>query len=114
MSNLRWLIDILVRQRLYAASYDELNDPMEGYFLFDPSTEADVKANLRDLRKRTGICSLSKNYTNTLMWSFYGEDHKGICIKLAVTSKGWKKVVKFEIHHSNSCFCHLMDKILGH
>ena len=91
VSNLRWLIDILVRQRLYAASYDELNDPMEGYFLFDPSTEADVKANLRDLRKRTGICSLSKNYTNTLMWSFYGEDHKGICIKLAVTSKGWEK-----------------------
>lgn len=98
VSNLRWLIDIIMRQRLYAASYDELNDPMEGYFLFDPNTDADVKARLRDMRKRTGICSLSKNYTNTLMWSFYGEDHKGICIKLAVTSKDW---IYREIHYDS-------------
>lgn len=91
VSNLRWLLDIIMRQRLYAASYDELNDPMEGYFLFDPATNADVKSHFRDMRKRTGICSLSKKYNNTLMWSFYGEDHKGICIKLAVTSKDWIK-----------------------
>lgn len=98
VSNLRWLIDILMRQRLYAASYDELNDPMEGFFLFDPSTDDNVKAYLRDKRKRTGICSLSKNYRNTLMWSFYAEDHKGICIKLAVTSKEW---IQREIIYDN-------------
>lgn len=86
-----------MRQRLYAASYDELNDPMEGYFLFDSSTDAKVREYLRDKRKRTAICSLSKNYTNTLMWSFYGEDHKGICIKLAVTSKDWiKRIINYD------------------
>lgn len=97
VSNLHWLIDIIMRQRLYAAAYDELNDPMEGYFLFDSSTDVAVRESLRDKRKRTGICSLSKNYKNTLMWSFYGEDHKGICIKLAVPSKGWtKRAIKYE------------------
>lgn len=90
VSNLRWLIDILMRQRLYAAAYNELNDPMEGYFLFDDKTAPDIKKQLRDKRSVTGICSLSESYTNTLMWSFYAEDHKGICIKLAVTSEKWQ------------------------
>ncbi len=91
VSNLRWLIDILLRKRLYAAAYDELNDPMEGFFLFDPSTDVKTREELRDKRKLTAICSLSKDYRNTLMWSFYAEDHKGICIKLAVTSSNWNK-----------------------
>lgn len=26
------------------------------------------------------------------MWSYYAEDHKGICIKLAVTSHKWKRI----------------------
>jgi len=33
--NLKYFIDIITNERLYAARYDELNDPMEGAFLID-------------------------------------------------------------------------------
>ena len=98
ISNLRWLIDIIMRQRLYAARYDELNDPMEGYFLFDKNTSKEIRQFLAEKRKSTGICSLSKNYKNTLMWSFYAEDHKGVCIELAVTTNLWQPI---KISYSN-------------
>lgn len=97
MSNLRWLIDILLRQRIYGASCVELNDPMEGRVIFDKSISSDVKQNLLEERSRIAICSLSKSYKNTLMWSHYAEDHKGICLKLAVTSEKWERVnVKYD------------------
>ena len=37
LSNLKRFIDILINNRLYAAKYIELNDPMEGFFLYDPA-----------------------------------------------------------------------------
>lgn len=33
LSNLRYFLDILINKRLYMATYDELNDPMEGAFV---------------------------------------------------------------------------------
>ena len=42
LENWRWLLDILVNNRLYAAPFKDLNDPMEGrYFYFgDEMTQA--------------------------------------------------------------------------
>lgn len=41
----------------------------------------DVKeAILKSLKDKTGICSFSKSYLNTKMWSHYADSHKGICL----------------------------------
>ena len=85
LENWRFLLDILVNNRLYAAPFRDLNDPMEGrYFYFgDEMTQAFrrlVRAGKDDWR----ICSLTKDPTNTLMWSYYSGGHTGVALGLTV------------------------------
>jgi hypothetical protein len=40
-SSFRFLADILLKSRLYAAPYFDLNDPMEGRYLMSPSGKID-------------------------------------------------------------------------
>ncbi len=92
LQNLKRFIDILINHRLYASRYLELNDPMEGFFLYDMNIPRPILTKLRDDRAKTLICSFSKSFTNGLMWSMYGDEHKGCCIKLKVTSPNWKEL----------------------
>ena len=92
LANMKRFIDRLMNRRLYASKYLELNDPMEGFFLYDKNVPRPVVAKLRDERATTLICSLSKTPFNGLMWSMYGDEHKGCCIKLRVTSPNWEEV----------------------
>ena len=92
LANMKRFIDILMNRRLYASKYLELNDPMEGFFLYDKNVPRPIVAKLRDERATTLICSLSKTPYNGLMWSMYGDEHKGVCIKLKVTSPNWDEV----------------------
>lgn len=115
LANMKRFIDILMNRRLYASKYLELNDPMEGYFLYDKMIPRHIVSELRDERAVTYICSLSKTYRNGLMWSMYGDEHKGCCIKLRVTSPNWTKVevdyksVKTVVTNSDAS----IEKILG-
>ena len=92
LSNMKRFIDILMNRRLYASKYLDLNDPMEGFFLYDKKAPRSVVSKLWDERAKTLICSLLKTPFNGLMWSMYGDEHKGICIKLRVTSPNWDEV----------------------
>ena len=92
LANMKRFIDILMNRRLYASKYLDLNDPMEGFFLYDQNVPRNVVTKLRDERTTTLICSLSKTPFNGLMWSMYGDEHKGCCIKLRVTSPNWEEV----------------------
>lgn len=92
LASMKRFIDILMNRRLYASKYLDLNDPMEGFFLYDKNVPRNVVTKLRDERATTLICSLSKTPFNGLMWSMYGDEHKGCCIKLRVTSPNWEEV----------------------
>lgn len=92
LANMKRFIDILMNRRLYASKYLDLNDPMEGFFLYDQNVPRNVVTKLRDERATTLICSLSKTPFNGLMWSMYGDEHKGCCIKLRVTSPNWEEI----------------------
>jgi hypothetical protein len=92
ISNFERLMDILFRNRLFACSYDKLNDPMEGYFRYS-GFSVDYVDELRKEKQRTVICSLSQTYKDGLMWSFYADEHKGCCIELEVTGKkDWRRI----------------------
>ena len=85
LENWRFLLDILINKRLYAAPFKELNDPMEGryYYFGDEMTRAFrrlVRAGKDDWR----ICSLTKDPHNTLMWSYYSGGHTGVALGVAV------------------------------
>lgn len=67
------------------AKFNEMNDPMEGAFLYNPSTRG-MYIPLWEGKGHTYICSLSKSYNNTLLWSHYADSHQGCCIEVEVTS----------------------------
>lgn len=89
LNNIRHFLDILVNNRLYAARYDELNDPMEGAYLINGYNENIIRL-LKTRKYKTRICSLSKDYRHTLLWTHYAKGHKGCCIE--VIPKNWDTV----------------------
>ena len=71
LSNMKRFIDILMNRRLYASKYLDLNDPMEGFFLYDKKAPRSVVSKLWDERAKTLICSLSKtpfNGVKSVQW----------------------------------------------
>lgn len=95
LQNLRYFIDIIVNKRLYAAQYDELNDPMEGAYMIETSNQKIIRPP-KDAKDNTRICSLSKDYKHTLLWSHYADSHKGCCIEVSAKNK---KEIPTEINY---------------
>ena len=85
LDNWRFLLDIVANNRLYAAPFKDLNDPMEGryYYFGDEMTKAFRKL-VRARKDDWRICSLTKDPHNTLMWSYYSSGHTGVALGLAV------------------------------
>lgn len=76
--------DILCNNRLHAAPFYDLNDPMEGLFDSDPETKREYLEQVREGKQRLRITALSKNFSNLLLWAHYADGFKGICIELDV------------------------------
>jgi hypothetical protein len=104
----KYLIDSLIKSQLFFAPRKQLNDPFdcnidisgaldrllqpEGIARFaEGKTKFDRLKKLRenedDLDKfnieveKLGICSFSLTLDETLMWSHYANDHKGVCLR---------------------------------
>ena len=98
-TNLEFALDIFVNQRLYAADFQSLNDPLEGRFIYSKGS-----LDRNDLRKIRGekseykLVSLSETPNNMLMWSYYSEGHKGfvVGVELADNQADIEKVVYVE------------------
>lgn len=86
LQNLKRFIDIILNERLYASRYNELNDPMEGVYLTNPSNGNIIRL-LREEKYKTRICSLSKDYKHTLLWSHYADSHTGCCIEVSAVNE---------------------------
>lgn len=65
--------------------YTDMNDPMEGAFLYNRKTSEAIRQ-LQIRKRKMLICCLSRNYKNTLMWSHYADSHQGCCIEVEATS----------------------------
>lgn len=81
-------VDALDRGVLYFASYDSMNDPMEGFS--EQSRAAIEKFGERDpeIAKRKaafGICCLSEDKAVDLMWAHYAASFSGFCLSLNLT-----------------------------
>jgi hypothetical protein len=66
---------------LKLSTIDDLNDPFDLAPL--DITDLDIRRAQEALvvfyRKRMGLLCFSRNWDNLLLWSHYGESHKGIC-----------------------------------
>lgn len=83
LNNIRHFLDILINRRLYAARYNDLNDPMEGAYLIDKDNQYTIRL-LKNEKYKTRVCSLSKDYKHTLLWSHYADGHKGCCFGVSL------------------------------
>lgn len=88
-------LQIIMNRELYGAKYNELNDPMEGYFSYNPTINPETRRKIYQARANTYICSVSSKYNVGIMWSHYANEHRGCCIEFKVTSKWDKCKVKY-------------------
>lgn len=86
LDNFKYFVDIVLKNRLFAAKYKDLNDPMEGQYYY---SKGELDQSIRNKLLRTKgdlrICSLSRIKDNQLMWSHYTNGHRGVAIGVRVT-----------------------------
>lgn len=83
--NWNYILDIVLNNRLYATTFDKMNDPMEGLFSYTAFYfQQGIVDSIKNAKMKIKICSLSKTYKEVLLWSHYADSHKGICIELEV------------------------------
>ncbi len=95
LKDFKRFMDIIVNHRLYATVYSNLNDPMEGTFLANASSSS-VLRHLSTKKNKICICSLSKDHTNTLLWSHYADGHKGCCIEVSPMDYNGMVTMKYD------------------
>ncbi len=66
-NNFEYLLDILLRERLYASRYHELNDPMEGVIKFEGVIPNNLEARWKGILNELRICCFTPDDSNTLM-----------------------------------------------
>jgi hypothetical protein len=75
-------ISNLVKRRLKLSTIQDLNDPFDLCPLdtSDPAISKAADALTSQLWPTTAILCFSRNWDNLLLWSHYGDSHKGICL----------------------------------
>lgn len=90
-------VDIILNERIFAAPYFELNDPMEGLYRYTQGTiNQQLISNIKGQKEKLKICSLSRNCNSTLMWSHYASGHKGVAIGVEVCLSQEIREVRYE------------------
>ena len=93
IKDFRFFTDIILKSRLYAAPYFDLNDPMEGKYLYSQggdSLDEDMRRLLKGEKEKLRICALSRDPNNELMWSHYAEGHRGVVVGVEISSNKYE------------------------
>ena len=90
------VVDALLFNRMFAAPFLDLNDPMEGRYVY-PSSKSRGKTIIKRLKVNADyrVLSLSRTPANTLMWSHYASQHTGVAIGVELESGVEAKKVKY-------------------
>lgn len=81
---------------LYAPSFSEMNDPMEAFYEFDgsfdfllnalvPGIAPFAQGQLRQTIDRFGLVSFSDASDNLLLWGYYAQGFRGMCLEFDPT-----------------------------
>lgn len=86
LQNFKNLVDIFVNSRMYASAYADLNDPMEGYYLYGSSGELDpsMQSLIAGEKDKIKILSLSRRPDIALMWAHYADGNRGVAIGVEI------------------------------
>ena len=85
--SVRRAVDVISSKRLYFANPRLFNDPLESVIMFDRQRNENgdtvVLDRIQYAGKGTdgfGICCFCEEFDNYLLWSYYANAHKGVCI----------------------------------
>ncbi|ENM3732418.1 MULTISPECIES: DUF2971 domain-containing protein [Vibrio] len=81
LSNFEFVLDILLRERLYASKYGELNDPMEGVIKVDGTIPDELEETWKKILEELRVCCFTPDDSNTLMWAHYADGGRGCVIE---------------------------------
>lgn len=85
IENFKNFVDIVLNNRLYAAPYFDMNDPMEGHYVYSAGElSSELIRSIKGEKSRLGICSLSRTPNDPLMWAHYADGHHGVVIGVEV------------------------------
>ena len=84
LQNFELVADIIKNNRLYAASYKNMNDPMEGFYYFDGKLDGFIKDQIYSEKSKLKICSLSIDNNDPLMWGHYANGNKGVVLGVRI------------------------------
>ena len=92
----RWALDNIRRRRLKSSRIDDMNDPYEWKCVFsDHKTSQRALLNTRrEIVEKLSVTCFSRSWNNILMWSHYGDKHKGICLGFDIPD-GMARDVKY-------------------
>jgi hypothetical protein len=109
--------NILRTGKFYFQDWENMNDPMEGFYNYIPDTENEtnniaLEQSIRAEKKKYKICSFSKKNTNVLLWAHYANNFKGICIEVMTNKElyndnlipraiNYKKYISSFVHNQN-------------
>ncbi len=81
----KYFVDIILKRRLYTSPYFDLNDPMEGQYLYNQGElSKELVRAIKGEKEKFRICSLSKEPEHPLMWAHYADGHHGVVIGVTV------------------------------
>lgn len=107
LENWKFVLDAMAHSRLYAATFETLNDPMEGrYYYFGAGVSSEFRRAVIASRKQFRICSLSRTKTSTLLWSYYGGGHKGIAIGVQIRPRQRPAPLVRDVSYDNGVHVH--------
>ncbi len=78
-------LEDLRKRRLKISTFEDMNDPFElqGLVLSNPDVQRVLKSHF--LRSYGALC-FSRNCSNPVLWSHYGDKHKGICLGFNISA----------------------------
>lgn len=85
-SKIEFALDILINRRLHCSDWRDLNDPMEGLFVYATNgqetwAEKAVKG-VGNAKSRYRVCSLSSDFQSHLLWAHYASGFDGLAIEV--------------------------------
>jgi hypothetical protein len=93
----RWALDDIRRRRLKLSGIADLNDPYEFACVYstDSFSQSVLERTREEKVEMHGITSFSRKWNDVLLWSHYGDKHKGICLGFDVTV-GLTREIRYE------------------
>lgn len=78
----KWALDNLRNRRIKISTIEDLNDPFElqGLQLSKKEYRIAFRRLKQQLHKNRGILCFSKSWKNPVLWSHYGDKHRGVCL----------------------------------